>query len=471
MAENYTSLRVDNVDYNEFGKWFSKEFADDFVVINIKENLFHNGIEEEIEGPYGRFNIIEYLTKLSKTIAQQFTGINFKGNTIAMWDHCRYIVEFSCDGKEIEIITNVENWENCGLEEEPEQETFTDRFAVDSCVSKEDDLAEQSWKWDEVEDDTIRVIEYIGTDTDVVIPSQINGKDVTVIGKKAFKKGQNIASLTIPYGVEIIEKGAFSCFYKLEKFIVDDKNKKYVLDKHGMLIDQINNILVCCPANGRVKNYTVPNGIKQIGDYAFNISRKLKKISMNDNVEKIGERAFAASDLEVVELSNKITVIEKEAFYACYKLKSVLLPDNLKEIKPRAFEYCKSLEKIELPSKLKKIGKCAFANCINLSQIVIPEGVKKIQDETFMACNNLSLIDLPFGLLEIGKNAFSAGEECVIMFPTTIEKIGSTIGWLSEEEMTKLTSRVKEHIDAGKEHEKIGFKIVGESYLKKLVWC
>lgn len=37
--------------------------------------------------------------------------------------------------------------------------------------------------------------------------------------------------------------------------------------------------------------------------------------------------------------------------------------------------------------------------------------------------------------------------------------------------MTKLTSRVKEHIDAGKEHEKIGFKIVGESYLKKLGWC
>ncbi len=62
----------------------------------------------------------------------------------------------------------------------------------------------------EVNDDEAKITAYSGSDTAVVIPSEIDDNPVTVIGNKAFKNNTSITSLTIPETVTRIAAGAFN---------------------------------------------------------------------------------------------------------------------------------------------------------------------------------------------------------------------------------------------------------------------
>lgn len=66
----------------------------------------------------------------------------------------------------------------------------------------------------ENEDGTVTISRYIGTETDIVIPSQIDGKTVSAIGNVtgttgAFEGCTNITSVVIPDGVTEIQDNAF----------------------------------------------------------------------------------------------------------------------------------------------------------------------------------------------------------------------------------------------------------------------
>ena len=56
------------------------------------------------------------------------------------------------------------------------------------------------------EDGGITITKYIGTDPDVVIPEQIDGKDVTVIGGGAFQKNLTLHSIAMASTVSIDRK-------------------------------------------------------------------------------------------------------------------------------------------------------------------------------------------------------------------------------------------------------------------------
>ena len=66
----------------------------------------------------------------------------------------------------------------------------------------------------ENEDGTVTISRYIGSETDIVIPSQINGKTVSAIGNVigttgAFEGCTNITAVVIPEGVTEIQDNAF----------------------------------------------------------------------------------------------------------------------------------------------------------------------------------------------------------------------------------------------------------------------
>lgn len=56
---------------------------------------------------------------------------------------------------------------------------------------------------------TIRIIKYTGSESEVVIPSQIDGKNVSCIGREAFKDCSFLTSVTIPNTVTSIQYLAF----------------------------------------------------------------------------------------------------------------------------------------------------------------------------------------------------------------------------------------------------------------------
>ena len=67
----------------------------------------------------------------------------------------------------------------------------------------------------ENEDGTVTISRYIGTETDIVIPSQIDGKTVSAIGNVtgttgAFEGCTSITAVVIPDGVTEIQDNAFT---------------------------------------------------------------------------------------------------------------------------------------------------------------------------------------------------------------------------------------------------------------------
>lgn len=65
------------------------------------------------------------------------------------------------------------------------------------------------WGYTENDDCTLTIIYYDGKESNLTVPNQINGKDVTIIGQEAFSHDIYIKSLKLPNTLQKIKNGAF----------------------------------------------------------------------------------------------------------------------------------------------------------------------------------------------------------------------------------------------------------------------
>lgn len=100
-------------------------------------------------------------------------------------------------------------------------------------------------------------------DSNVVIPSQLDGAPVVAIASRAFDNNEKITSVVIPDSVKIIESFAFN----------------------------------------RCKNLTsvyIGNGVETIGNNAFYTCHALTTVTIGSNVKVVGNDAFYSSNISVV---------------------------------------------------------------------------------------------------------------------------------------------------------------------------
>ena len=79
--------------------------------------------------------------------------------------------------------------------------------------------ASEYFEYTEV-DGGVSITKYTGSDTEVVIPSTIDGKDVKTIGQSAFAGSKTLVSVVIPDGVTEIGSYAFSACSKLNSVTI-----------------------------------------------------------------------------------------------------------------------------------------------------------------------------------------------------------------------------------------------------------
>ncbi len=177
--------------------------------------------------------------------------------------------------------------------------------------------------------------------------------------------------------------------------------------------------------NTSITSITIPEGVEDIQKYAFYNCSSLRKVVIPDSVKYIREFAFCKDEkLEEVNINNAY-VIGAYAFYGCENLKDVEL-SNVYAIGKNAFQGCSSIKNVNLTS-LRNAGKEIFMNCTSLENIVLTEhtklsekmfantGVKTIDlYETysipkfaFAKCEKLETINLHNNLYSIGFGAFS----------------------------------------------------------------
>ena len=131
--------------------------------------------------------------------------------------------------------------------------------------------------------------------TSITIPNS-----VTSIGRCAFYACSNLTSITIPNNVTSIGEQIFAYCYGLTSIIVEKKNPKYDSrnDCNAIIETNSNTLIAGC------KSTVIPNGVNNIGEYAFYYSN-LSSITIPNSVTSIGEKAFYCNYL--LSVTSKIT--------------------------------------------------------------------------------------------------------------------------------------------------------------------
>ena len=224
-------------------------------------------------------------------------------------------------------------------------------------------------------DGGITVFSYIGEETVVDIPREIDGKSVTKIDAKAFYNCSSLTEITIPEGVTTIGNYAFYDCNSLTEI-------------------------------------TIPDSVTTIGDYAFYNCNLLTEITIPEGVTTIGNYAFSdCYSLTEIIIPDSVTSIKSGAFQGCTALTKITIPDSVTTIGDGAFSCCYSLTEIAIPDSVTTIGTYAFEHCIELTKITIPDSVTSIGYYAFVYCKRTLTI---YGVKE--STAENYAEENSIIF-------------------------------------------------------
>ena len=305
--------------------------------------------------------------------------------------------------------------------------------------------AYEGFKYSILDDGTVEITGYTGSDSKLAIPGTIDGKKVTSIGNYVFNYYGILTSITIPNSVTSIGHDAFYG----TPWLKARQNENPLVIVNDILIDG-------STAFGKV---VIPNTVNKIADSAF--------IGIYSDASNQYE-----SSITSITIPNSVTSIGNSAFWNCTSLKSITIPDSVTSIGEYAFDYCTSLtdvyytgsvaewnkinidrynscltdatihynyvtvktyrdfeysilddgtvkitdytgsdSKLVIPStidgkKVTSIGGYAFEYCTSLTSITIPNSVTSIWNSAFNTCTSLTSITIPNSVTRIGNYAF-----------------------------------------------------------------
>ncbi len=174
------------------------------------------------------------------------------------------------------------------------------------------------------------------------------------------------------------------------------------------------------PAN-KQWNLVIPNNVdgKDIDSIAS--SAFCKHTYHMVGFEDAEEEYEPNEDIYELTVPEGIKTLGEKAFESCTKLKIVHLPESLLTIEDGCFKYCTELEQINIPSRVEKIGLECFVGCENISTVIIPSSVKDMEG-AFKFCTIESVI-ISEGITAIKSFTFSSSVIGSIVIPRSITRI------------------------------------------------
>lgn len=258
--------------------------------------------------------------------------------------------------------------------------------------------------------------------TKLVLPEGLK-----VIKSRAFQKCYELKEISFPSSLEVIEQSAFGICPALETMTLPKENKHYTITD-GVLYTKDKNTLVKYPSGSEVKEYTILKSVNRIAEGAFSLAKKLTRVELPDKLSVIENEAFSGCIQLSFELTPNITKIGDYAFSDCYSITELRLPDSLTYLGEGAFSACEKLESVIIPKKLTRIPFAAFTSNTSLTEVVFLGSIATIEDMSFSSCQSLTYIDIPIGTIHIGDMAFYACTNLEeITIPDTTVSFGNEI--------------------------------------------
>jgi len=258
---------------------------------------------------------------------------------------------------------------------------------VDKLLQEEVD--EEDFEY-EVDDHDILITAYVGKKISMCIPDK-----VTYIFDEVFDSADYITEINVSEG-----------------------NKEYA-SHDGALFDKKKQLLIRYPIK-KQGCYILPDGVKEISEYAFDYCNGLTKVAIPDSLTVFDNNVFSRckglTDITVNDTNTKLSDVYGVLFnkyktslliYPCGKTEdSYIIPESVTKIESWAFLRCTNLMRITIPDSVTKIGMGAFNGCASLTDITIPDSVIEIAGHTFCGCTRLTSITIPDSVTKIGMGAF-----------------------------------------------------------------
>ena len=180
---------------------------------------------------------------------------------------------------------------------------------------------ESDFRWTTLEDGTVRIYEYLGTETSLHIPDTIDGKTVSMLkmdktnagdssgfveGGKLSQNGVVFKSVKIPDTVTVVGYRAFW----------DNEIEELKLSKNLTKIETF------AFADNKIKEIEVPEGVTTIGMLSFG-GENLQKLIIPSTITSVRMSSFDFSNIDYIEFMGNTFVNSKYTIYA----------DTIKEIK------------------------------------------------------------------------------------------------------------------------------------------
>ncbi|MCK4552418.1 MAG: leucine-rich repeat protein, partial [Tenericutes bacterium] len=326
------------------------------------------------------------------------------------------------------------------------------------------------------DDGTYEISSFIGTDSEILIPSSYLGIAVTSIGRRAFYYSDIVRIITLPTSITSIGEYAFYNATSLKQIIIP--NNVNVIDSSafgssGALIytpfetipagwntdgnifeSQVVWGFVEMGRNGVFEYAVLSNNtvaimgmiesnvdfdihipeiidgmeVRRILPFAFYGNSIIRYLTMPDTIEAIEQYTFSSSGIRSIYISSTASYIGVHAF-SYTSLTSINIPASVTNIRYRAFYYTLSLEEITFAegSQLTNIGENAFYYARKVTSINIPASVTSIGDGAFTYSSLLTTVTFAEDsqLISIGESAFSRATLLAnINIPASVTFIG-----------------------------------------------
>lgn len=234
------------------------------------------------------------------------------------------------------------------------------------------------YSYEILNDGTLRLYQYEGTDTNIVVPDTIDGRKVTVLGNSTFQyctQASDIESVTLPDSLTTIEKNAF---YNCEK----------------------------------LKSVTIPPNVSSIGLAAF--VEGLSESSLTEIKVDPENPYFSEKDGVVFSKDGTKLIVFPSGRSGDYQI-----PDGTVSVGDYAFYYCVNVSSITVPGSVRSLGEGAFGNCSSLTKAVLNEGLEEIGEYAFQSSSGIRDIIIPASVKSVGKNGLRLSSECRIRVLST----------------------------------------------------
>ena len=149
---------------------------------------------------------------------------------------------------------------------------------IDSAITASAAKTWNDYEYEVLDDGTVEISKYTGSDEEVTIPSTIDGKKVTSIGEDAFYWCTSLTSVTIPNSVTSIGAWAFESCESLESVTIPNS------------VTSIGRSAFCYCTS--LTSVTIPNSVTSIGAWAFWECTGLTSVTIPNSVTSIGYWAF-----------------------------------------------------------------------------------------------------------------------------------------------------------------------------------